>query len=204
MGLEAKCVAKFGKEKQQGLARLEEKELQFKGAEGLRLKIPLSEIKVAEAKRGVLTVKWSGGAAALELGAAAEKWALKIRYPRSRMDKLGVKPGMRVSVLGVGEKQFWNELEERGVDASDGKLLPQSELVFFYTEDAAELNRLRALQRAIVPTGAVWVVWPKGRPQMKEDHIRAVAPAADLVDVKVCAFSETLAALKLMIPRAKR
>ena len=123
MGLEAKCVAKFGKEKQQGLARLEEKELQFKGAEGLRLKIPLSEIKVAEAKRGVLTVKWSGGAAALELGAAAEKWALKIRYPRSRMDKLGVKPGMRVSVLGVGEKQFWNELEERGVDASDGKLL---------------------------------------------------------------------------------
>ena len=55
-----------------------------------------------------------------------------------------------------------------------------------------------------VPTGAVRVVWPKGRPQMKEDHIRAVAPAADLVDVKVCAFSETLAALKLMIPRAKR
>lgn len=205
MGLEATCVAKCGKQKGEGLARLEEKELLFRGGGGFRLKIALAEVKTAEAKRGVLMVAWAGGTASFELGAqAAEKWALKIRYPRSRMDKLGVKAGMRVSVLGVEEKLFWKELEERVENVSDGKLLRDCDLVFFYADDASQLKRLRELQRAIVPAGAVWVVWPKGRQQIKEDHVRAVAPSADLVDVKVCAFSETLSALKLMIPRAKR
>ena len=203
MGLEEKCAAQFGKQKDEGLARLEEKELLFKGAGDVRLKIPLVGTK-AEAKRGVLTVKWADGTARFALGAAAEKWALKIRYPRSRMDKLGVKPGMRVCVLGVAEKLFWKELEERVENVSDGKLVKDADLVFFYADDAAQLKRLRELQKAIQPAGAVWVVWPKGQPQIKEDHIRAVAPSANLVDVKVCAFSETLSALKLMIPRAKR
>lgn len=203
MGLEAKCTVKCGSRKSAGLARLEEKELLFKGAGDFRLKIPLAEAK-AEAKGGVLTVKWPGGAATFELGAAAEKWALKIRYPRGRMDKLGVKPGMRVSVLGVEEKLFWKELEERIDNINDGKLLKDADLVFFYADDAAQLKRLRELQKTIQPAGAIWVVWPKGQPQVKEDHIRAVALSANLVDVKVCAFSETLSALKLMIPRAKR
>lgn len=204
MGLEAKCVAKVGRAKEQGLARLEEQELYFKGAGGLRLKIPLAGAKT-EAARGVLTIRWSDGSAQFELGAAAaEKWALKIRYPRGRMDKLGVKPGMRVSVLGLREKAFWKELEERTDGASDGKVLPDSDLIFFHAADATGLKRLRELKRAILPAGAVWVVWPKGRPEIKEDHIRAAALRAELVDVKVCAFSETLSALKLMIPRAKR
>lgn len=204
MGLEAKCTVKCGSRKSAGLARLEEKELYFKGVGDFRMKIPLAEAK-AEAKRSVLTVKWPGGEAKFELGAAAaEKWALKIRYPRSRMDKLGVKPGMRVCVLGVAEKLFWKELEERIENVSGGKLLKDADLVFFYADDATQLKRLRELQKTIQPAGAIWVVWPKGQPQIKEDHIRAVAPSANLVDVKVCAFSETLSALKLMIPRAKR
>lgn len=204
MGLEAKCIATFGKQKGAGLARLEEKDLYFKGAGDFRLNILLAGAK-AEAKRGVLTVKWPGGEAKFELGAAtAEKWALKVRYPRSRLDKLGVKPGMRVCVLGVEEKQFWKELEERLENVSDEKLVKDADLVFFFVDDASQLKRLRELQNTIKPAGAVWVVWPKGQPQIKEDHIRAVAPSADLVDVKVSAFSETLSALKLMIPRAKR
>jgi len=205
MGMEAQCMVKSGKWQGAGRAQLEEKELLFNGGAGFRLKIPLAEAR-AEAKRGMLTVKWSGGTAAFELGssATAEKWALKIRYPRSRMDKLGVKPGMRVSVLGVSEKLFWKELEARVENASDGKPLANSDLIFFQVEEAAQLKRLRELQKSIVPAGAIWVVWLKGQQHIKEDHVRAIAPSADLVDVKVCAFSETLSALKLMIPRAKR
>lgn len=204
MGLEAKCVAKCGKQQGHGLARLEEKELLFKGPASFRIRIHLKEAK-AEAKRGVLSVKWPGGTAQFELGsAAAEKWALKIHYPRSRMDKLGVKPGMRVSVLGITEKLFWSELEARTENASDGRAQKHSDLIFFAVNDASELKQLRDLQKSIVPAGAIWVVWPKGQQHIKENHMRAVAPAANLVDVKVCAFSETLSALKLMIPRAKR
>ncbi len=205
MGLEAECVAKWGSWQGRGLARLEEKELLFKGAGGFRLKIPLAGAKASH-KRSKLCIHWSKGQATFDLGASAlaEKWALKIRYPRSRMEKLGVKPGMRVSVLGVAEKLFWKELAERVEGASDGKLQKDSDLILFQVEDAAELKKLRELQKLIKPAGAIWVVWPKGQPHIREDHVRAVAPSADLVDVKVCAFSETLSALKLMIPRAKR
>ena len=204
MGLEAKCIAKCGKQQGQGLARLEEKELLFRGPANFRLSIPLKDAET-ETRRGALVVRWPGGTAQFELGAAAaEKWALKIRYPRSRMDKLGVKPGMRVSVLGVTEKLFWSELEARIEEPSDGKAQKDSHLIFLGVNDASELKKLRELQKSIVPAGAIWVVWPKGQQHIKEDHVRAVAPSANLVDVKVCAFSDTLSALKLMIPRAKR
>jgi hypothetical protein len=52
--------------------------------------------------------------------------------------------------------------------------------------------------------GAVWVVWPKGRREFREDDVRAYGPRAKLVDVKVVRFSDTLSALKMMIPRAQR
>jgi hypothetical protein len=203
MGLEAKCTMKFGKQRRQGLARLEEKELLFKGPKDFRLKIPLQDAR-ADAKHGALIVTWPGGMAQFDLRAAAETWALKIRLPRSRMDKLGAKPGMRVSVLGVLDKSFWSELEARTESISDGQAQKDSELIFFVVNDASELKKLRELQKAIVPAGAIWVVWPKGQPHIKEEHIRAAASSANLVDVKVCAFSDARSALKLMIPRAKR
>ena len=201
MGLEARCTARFGKQSSAGLARLEEKELHFRGS--FRLKIPLAAMKSAEAKRGVLTVRWPEGMAAFDLGAQAEKWALKIRYPRSRMEKLGVKPGLRVAVLGVEDRPFWRELDDAGVAASE-KPGKDCDLIFFGIDDAAPLKRLGELQKHLQPAGAIWVVWPKGQPHIKEDHVRAAALAVGLVDVKVCAFSETLSALKLMIPRANR
>jgi hypothetical protein len=50
----------------------------------------------------------------------------------------------------------------------------------------------------------VWVVWRKGVPDLKEDHVRAAARTSGLVDVKVVAFSPTHSALKLVIPKATR
>ena len=114
--MEAECAAEFGGKKGAGKARLEEKELVFRGEDGRRLKIALVAVKSAEAKRGELVVKHAGGTAAFELGAAAEKWALKIRYPRSRMEKLGVKAGARVWVVGIEDAEFGKELERAKVE----------------------------------------------------------------------------------------
>jgi hypothetical protein len=205
MGLESNCTVRIGKKSAAGHARLEEKELYFRAAAGgLRLKIPFAEMKSAEAKRGVLTVKWPGGVAVFALGAQAEKWALKIRYPRGRMEKLGIKPESVVSVLGIDDKSFWKELEGRAANVSDGKPAGNSDLILLGVAEQPELKALRALQKSIQPAGAIWVVWPKGQPHLKEDHIRAAALAVGLVDVKVMSFSETHSALKLMIPRKNR
>ena len=57
---------------------------------------------------------------------------------------------------------------------------------------------------AIQPAGALWVVYPKGRQDIKEGDVMAAAKAAGLVDVKVCAFSATHTATKMVIPVARR
>ena len=67
-----------------------------------------------------------------------------------------------------------------------------------------DLPRLEALRRSIKPEGAVWVIWPKGRKEFREDDVRAYGPRAELVDVKVMAFSDTLSGLKMVVPLAKR
>lgn len=121
------------------------------------------------------------------------------------IDKLGVKPGMRVAVLGLGgERAFLKELAARTSQASIGRAIPGAELVLVRMEAEKDLLRLPAIEKSIRRDGAIWVVWPKGRPAFKEDHVRAAALAQGLVDVKVCAFSETLSALKLVVPVARR
>jgi len=121
------------------------------------------------------------------------------------IDKLGVKPGMRVAVIGLdAEAAFLAELAARTPNLSRGRPGRDLEMVLIRVDSERELTRLSTLEKAIRRDGAIWVVWPKGRPHIKEDMVRAFALAHGLVDVKVCAFSATLSALKLVIPVAKR
>ena len=202
MGLEARCRAPAGGQSAEGQARLEDKDLVFRGGD-LRLEIPLKDVARAEARKGVLRVVSPAGEVRLDLGKDAEKWALKIRYPRGLMDKLGVKPGARVSVVGRHEAWFLEELARRGADVSRS-LRQASDLVFAAMSARGDLARLEALREAIEPAGAVWVIWPKGRKEFREDDVRAAGPGARLVDVKVVSVSETLSGLKMMVPVAQR
>ena len=201
MGLEADCRATWGRKASAGKARLEEKELAFRGA--FTLKIPLDQVRRAEARAGRLEVEWAEDAAAFEIGEASEKWALRIRHPRGRLDKLGVKPDSRVSVLKVPDRSFLLELKERTAGVSS-RLVSRSDLVFTAVGQRKDLARLRSLREAIRRNGAVWVLWPKGRKELREDDVRAAALQAGLVDVKVVSFSDTLSGLKLVIPVAER
>jgi hypothetical protein len=210
MGLEAQCTARWKKQTSKGKALLEEKDLLFRG--DFRLSIPLKEITSAEARRGTLTVKFAGGTASFDLGAAAEKWALKIRYPRRRIEKLGVKPGMRVSVLGVTDESFLSEVggavgaglqaaQRMNISTKPAKV---SDVIFLAAEDKPTLARLKSLQNSMKKNGALWVVYPKGQKHITENDVMAAAKSAGLVDVKVVSFSETHTALKLMIPLSRR
>ena len=64
---------------------------------------------------------------------------------------------------------------------------------------------MKALKKHLAPAGAVWVVSLKGKAaRIKDTDVMAAARAAGLVDNKVCSFSATHTALKLVIPRAAR
>jgi hypothetical protein len=123
---------------------------------------------------------------------------------RGRLDKLGVKPGMRVAVLNVDDAWILKELEERTPDVVTSRPRRDTDMILFGVDGPKPLARLATLRRSIRPNGMIWAIWPKGKSHIKEDLIRAAALNQDLVDVKVIAFSETLSGLKLVIPVAKR
>ena len=89
MGLEKTCEVQVARRRGTVKVHLEPTEIRVGGE--FALVVPLRELSEFEAKAGVLRIAWSKGKATLALGADAEKWAQKIRYPRSRLDKLGVK-----------------------------------------------------------------------------------------------------------------
>jgi hypothetical protein len=198
MGLEADCDVRLNKQTSAGHARLEEKELLFGG--DFRVKIPFGDVKSIDVKRGILRIGFSGGEAAFYLGPDAGKWADKIRNPKSLLDKLGVKPGMKVSLVGLADADFKKQLRARTEDVTEGRAAKGSDIVFVKMTQAKEAVRLKALREAIKPNGAVWVVWPKGQGAFREDDARNAGPAAGLVDVKVASFSDALSALKMVIP----
>lgn len=123
---------------------------------------------------------------------------------RPLIDKLGVRPGARVAVLGIQDPSFWRQLEARTSHVARNRPRRQEDAIFLGVERPAELSRLPALEKHIKRNGAIWVVMPRGRQDIKDAHAMAAAPAAGLVDVKVVRFSDTHTALKLVIPLARR
>jgi hypothetical protein len=202
MGQEAACVLRQGRETSKGKARLEAEELIFSG--DVRLKIPFRSMQSIAASDGVLTITYPDGKAAFEIGAAAPKWADKIKNPKTVLEKLGVKPDHKVSILEVKDAAFQKQVAERANQVSRGKAAKGSDLVFLGVDDVAGLKALGSLEKTIARNGAIWVVWPKGQPHIKEDHVRGAALKVGLTDVKVVAFSPTHSALKLVIPLARR
>jgi len=202
MGREATCRAKLGRQAGEGRALLETDELLFRGA--FRAKVPLREIESLTTRAGVLTVRWPGGTLALSLGDKAGKWAEAIRHPKSVLEKLGVRSGLRVAVIGVKDGSFPAELARALGSAPLRRATKGMDLVFAAVDAAADHARLAGLVEAIRPAGGIWAIYPKGRKDANEDSIRVAAKRAGLVDVKVVRFSESHGAVKLVIPKSAR
>src|SRR5437870_8163988 len=81
-------------------------------------------------------------------------------YTKSRIEKLGVRPGMRVSVLGVPDADFREELVAAGADVFP-RARRGSAMLFVAVDDYTGLERLGRLEPYIVRDGAVWAVFPK-------------------------------------------
>ena len=152
---------------------------------------------------GTLILECSGGRLALRIGAGAEKWAEKIRNPRSRIDKLGIKPGAKVTVLGLEGPKFEKDLRDRTSDISR-RIRKDSESVFLGAQRIGDLARMNRCRANLAQHGALWVVYPKGRQDITRAEVMKAGKMAGLVDVEIVKFSESHTALKFVIPLAKR
>jgi len=203
MGAEALVTIRFRGRRLAGTARLETDVLQFRGGD-LRLSIRFKEMSKVTARGGTLTVTFPGGSASFELGRDAARWAERIRHPPSRLDKIGAKREWRASAIGVEDETFLEELEAAVAHLSIGRVAKGSDAIFFGVSKEAELARLEKLKASLKPNGALWIIRPKGRPEISERATMAAGKAAGLVDVKVVAFSETHTAEKFVIPLSAR
>jgi hypothetical protein len=123
---------------------------------------------------------------------------------RLLLDKLGVREGARVSVVGIEDRKFLSELRTRTRDVSRNKAKPETDMVFLGVDLPLDMAAMSNLRGAIKPDGAVWVVFRKGRKDFNENDVLRLGLETGLVDVKVVRFSETHSALKFVIRKAER
>ena len=126
-------------------------------------------------------------------------------YTTPRLDKLGIRPGMRVALVDLEDDAFEAELRDRTHDVTHGEPLADTDVVLYAADTHEALGRLPALRERIVPNGAIWVVSRKGKAATIRDvEVIAAARAAGLIDNKVASFSPTHTSLRLVIPVDRR
>lgn len=204
MGLETQCTLERDRRKLVGRALLESDHIAFRGRTQ-NARFLLADISHVQVDGDVLVLTHVDGAARLHLreGMAAT-WLAKIRNPRSLLDKLGVRAGMRVAVIGVDDADFLRQLRDR-VGRYDETPAPSSDVIVLGVEEVAALAVLGSLKERLVANGAIWVVHRKGKEAtLRDTDVFAAGRAAGLVDNKVASFSATHTAERLVIPRASR
>jgi catalase (peroxidase I) len=132
------------------------------------------------------------------------KWAERIRSPKSLADKLGVKAGMQVAVLGVEDEAVLRDLDTRGATVVAGKVPLGTALVLWRVTQPSQLAKLTSIVKKIARNGAIWAVHPRGDVSVADTVIFAAAKDAGLTYTKVVRFSDTDTAEKLVIPVAAR
>jgi hypothetical protein len=194
MGQEVTCKAKFDGHESQGIAMLETDFVLFRG--DFRVKIAFAAMKSVKAAGDWLSIESAEASLKLQLGARAKKWEQKILNPPTLLDKLGVKSGLRVRVVGIPD--FAEQLAHSGAIVVE----KNPDLIFFQADRKSGLARLSRF--SMQPDGALWIVYPKGIREITENDVIAAIRGAGLKDVKVASFSATHSALKAVIPVSQR
>lgn len=119
--------------------------------------------------------------------------------------KLGIKDGFRVALLHMPD-DVKAELQDALAKCRIHKIGSKDlDFIFLFAKSRAGLERdLFPAAQALAPAGMLWVSWPKKSSgiisDLDENTVRHGGLAAGVVDIKVCAVTETWSGLKFVIP----
>jgi hypothetical protein len=126
-------------------------------------------------------------------------------YTTPLLDKLGLRPGMRVALIDIDDPDIRPLIAERTTELTEGWPERDTDLVLLGADTTDALAPLEALAARIRPNGAIWVISRKGKAgTLRDVEVMAAGRDAGLVDNKVASFSATHTALRLVIPVARR
>ncbi len=117
--------------------------------------------------------------------------------------KLGIRDGARVRVFEM-PADVRGELRPSLANCevlSDDQA--HADFMMLFTKSKDELSmRFGRIAKQLTPAGMLWISWPKkssGVPtDLNENLVREIGHAAGLVDVKVCAVTDTWSGLKFV------
>ena len=129
---------------------------------------------------------------------------------RDLLDKLGLKPGQAVRVVGGGDRVLLARVREKV-----GRALVRAglaDVILYWPRTQAELTpRLAELRSAIVPNGGIWVFTAKrgqrsasGMGYLNQTDLIGLGLAAGLVDNKTCSVSEAESGMRFVVRRKDR
>jgi hypothetical protein len=129
---------------------------------------------------------------------------------RDVLDKLGLKPGQAVRVVGKGEPALLARVRERVGRAPVRRGL--ADVVLYWPRTAGEITpSLAELRSVIVEAGAIWVFTAKrdqrsasGMAYLNQSDLIPLGLAAGLVDNKTCSVSETESGMRFVIRKKDR
>jgi hypothetical protein len=110
---------------------------------------------------------------------------------------------MRIALVGVDDPAFEAQLAERGAVLTEPA--PGLDMLFYRVGQPAELRRIGELRGLIHDAGAIWVLRTKGAGLTVRDvDVIEAGRVFELVDNKIASFSDTLAAMRLVVPLNQR
>ena len=202
MGQELKTTLRFDGRILQGTAHLEGDAIVFRGDATLTVKF--SEILKTEANAGWLDLQTGRGLLLFELGPKAEVWAEKIKNPKALVEKLGIDATKKVCVAGKLDADLRADLEASGATIAKTARGKDFDAIFLAAGEKKDLEKLASLREMLVDDGGIWIVYPKGVATITEREVLTAGRTLQLTDNKVAKVSETLTAVRFVIPVAQR
>lgn len=202
MGQEIKTTLRFDGRIHEGTAQLESDSLVFRG--GITLTLPFSDIFGIEASGGWLDLKTARGLMLLELGPKAETWAERIKNPRGLVEKLGVEAGKKVAIAGKLDPDVRADIEATGAKVAKSARGKDFDVIFLAATTKKDLEKLPDLRAMIKDDGAIWVVYPKGREDLRERDVLIAGRTIPMTDNKQVKVSDELTASRFVVPASAR
>ena len=122
------------------------------------------------------------------------------------VDKLGVKPGHAVALVGASDPHLQARILERTGREPAAPDEP-ADVVLVWTDASTDaVSTLRHWKPKIEPNGGIWLLTPKRTQPGYVDQAELIAAGkqAGVVDNKICSVSETTSAMRFVIRKADR
>lgn len=124
---------------------------------------------------------------------------------RSLIEKLGIKPGHRVCLLRVSNRDLAPLVRAHVETPLATSPRGTYDVILYEVNAPGDLKRIAGLTAHLTPAGALWIFHPKGKgASPHENEVRAAGLSCGLVDNKICGYTETHAATRYVIRKERR